>query len=272
MRLTVPGGTASSPRTRFLALEPANREIVIAASVVGSTFSISQVSRITEQRESDVLEALQRAFELGLVSDTGDPNLVSFESEAYETIRKLVLTPRVRALQSRIAQDMEQRLGDPAETAERWLAAGEKAKACAAYERAGDRCFAAGDDREAQRLFRSALNESAEDAEKSRLRGKIADAAVRAGRPVDAVLVARAQLVSLENRLVQKLRLSESATPSSPSAHYCSDAAPLAAVRSARSRAASRPRATSVTRSSPNWPKIDDGRSYSMHDPPPAGS
>ena len=200
MRLNVPARAASSPRARFLGLQPAHREIIIAASVVGSTFSIGQVSRITEQRESDVLEALQRALELGLVSDTGDSDLVSFESEAYETIRKLVLTPRVRALQSRVAQDMEQRLGDPAETAERWLAAGEKAKACAAYERAGDRCFAAGDDREAQRLFRSALNESAEDAEKSRLRGKIADAAVRAGRPVDAVLVARAQLASLENR------------------------------------------------------------------------
>jgi predicted ATPase/DNA-binding XRE family transcriptional regulator len=41
-----------------------------------------------------------------------------------------------------------------------------------------------------------------------------------------------------------------------------------AASESTRLSATSSPRATSVTRSSPNWPNNDDGRSYSMREPP----
>ena len=40
-----------------------------------------------------------------------------------------------------------------------------------------------------------------------------------------------------------------------------------AALRKTASRAASRKRATSVTRSSPYWPKRDDGLSYSKIEP-----
>jgi DNA-binding CsgD family transcriptional regulator/tetratricopeptide (TPR) repeat protein len=183
-------------RSRFLTLTAADREALLAASVLGPDFSIARLARILARSRRAVEGAVQRAYEAGLLLDA-DGDAGRFADGAHAAIRGLVLTVKARAIQSRIARDLERRGADPAEIAERRLAAGEREKACAGYERAGELRFERGDFQEAKRLFECALA-IGDERDTVRLRERISETAIALGRPTDALVVARAQVAALE--------------------------------------------------------------------------
>ena len=128
---------------RLIEFSKGEREILVRAAMIGRSFDVDTLSRISAKPTTLVLASLQKARELQLISKReGLPPIYEFRHALIRAALYDELIPELAsALHASIASDMEARSSRReilAELAYHWSAAGDHVKAAAYYERAGD--------------------------------------------------------------------------------------------------------------------------------------
>jgi DNA-binding CsgD family transcriptional regulator/tetratricopeptide (TPR) repeat protein len=155
--------------TRAAELTEDDRNVVSLAAVLGERFAVEQLVALRDGNREAVLKALERARALRLLSDDETaPGEVAFRHAlTQEVLYGELLAERVRPLHEAIATELEQRPDRKAgsvELAHHWRRAGDREKAAAYDELAGDSAFSIGALADAVLYYQRALAARDDDA------------------------------------------------------------------------------------------------------------
>jgi DNA-binding CsgD family transcriptional regulator len=147
LRAAVDGSIPSSIRVgiieRFRRLDEPARAVLCSAAVIGRSFDVALLERVTEMPVAAILSTLREARNLQLIDDDGGALMRFRHAITREVLYGELLSVEVRPRHSRIAQaletDVPPRLD---EAAYHWSAAGDEPRAVDANDAAGDRAAA----------------------------------------------------------------------------------------------------------------------------------
>ncbi|HEX3671479.1 MAG TPA: AAA family ATPase [Candidatus Cybelea sp.] len=151
---------------RFDRLAPEAQKILLYASVIGRNFDAALLEALSGSTNDAVCGALADARAMQLVRDARD-RIGGFTFR--HAITREILHHELLAVQARaIHGDVAERLAgnpdaDPFDLAYHWRAAGEDARASAAYERAGDAALYRGAHHDAEIAYRGAVESRSAD-------------------------------------------------------------------------------------------------------------
>jgi DNA-binding CsgD family transcriptional regulator len=195
MARSVPGAKRQLPLSirgavlaRAALLTDGERTILSLASVLGERFSVNRLVTLCDGRRDEVVQALDRAHALQLVtSERTAPGEVTFQHAlTQEVLYGELLAESVRPLHEAIGLELENRHDHNAvsvELAHHWYRAGDRERAAHYAELAGDQAFAIGALADAIAYYERALAErKSEDATVAGLHHKIGLALGSLGR------------------------------------------------------------------------------------------
>jgi DNA-binding CsgD family transcriptional regulator len=145
---------------RFEQLSDEQRYILLCASVIGRNFGAKLLARVSNSSQNDVGAALARARDLQLVSEIRERAgaFIFRHSITREILYRELLAFQTQTIHAEIARlaatDVD---ADAFDLAYHWNAAGERQRASAAYERAGDAALSRGANRDAEAAYRRAV-------------------------------------------------------------------------------------------------------------------
>jgi DNA-binding CsgD family transcriptional regulator/tetratricopeptide (TPR) repeat protein len=234
---------------RFERLAPEERRVLLYASVIGQSFDVPLLAQIAGVSDADAASAVAHARSVQLVRETRDDSaavLTFRHAITREILYRELLTFQTCAIHREIAECLDrQRDADPTGVAYHWNAAGEKERASAAYERAGDDALSRNAHRDAEAAYRcaAALRQPAvatyaplceKFSRALSINGHIAEACAVAEQAVNAYEAAGAknEAASLAIRLAR--RIYESGSPDAATAtalralHLSGERSPIA--------------------------------------------
>ncbi|HSY51754.1 MAG TPA: sigma 54-interacting transcriptional regulator [Thermoanaerobaculia bacterium] len=187
--LRIPGGAASILMERVDALPPANRELIEAAAVFGESSGVDLLTGVASAVPETAYRALREVVTLGLLDESNDGKTIVFpQIHLREAIYNAMTERRRTEMHQRVAAVLEpsleagstQLLG---QVAFHYARAGDKSKGVRYAVEAGDMAMRTIAHQGATEFFRSALElmdlAGAEEAQKSEVREKLADAYYR---------------------------------------------------------------------------------------------
>lgn len=152
---------------RFERLDAQARTILLNASVVGRGFDATFLEGLCRQSNAAVNEALVAARDLQLVRETRAGHFIFRHAITRELLYREMLTAQAQTIHRAIAERLSlAAAADPFDLAHHWNAGGDRARASAAYERAGDAALVRNAHRDAEVAYRGAV-ESRDPAEPS---------------------------------------------------------------------------------------------------------
>jgi DNA-binding NarL/FixJ family response regulator len=174
---------------RVALLRDDERELLSMAAVLGERFSVPRLVSLLSGREDRVLDALQHARALKLISDEKQAagELAFRHGLTQEVLYGELLHERVRPLHERIGRELENSEDRDAvviELAHHWWCAGDVARAAKYCEAAGDRASALSAVADAVVYYERALQKQSSDpAAQARLEHKVGVALGLLGHP-----------------------------------------------------------------------------------------
>ncbi len=145
---------------RFERLSPEERRILLYASVIGRSFDVPLLARIAAVSDADAASALARARDLQLVRETRETaGVLAFRHAiTREILYHELLAFQTQAIHREVAECLDkQHDADPIDLAYHWSAAGDRKRASAAYELAGDSALSRNAHRDAEAAYRGAI-------------------------------------------------------------------------------------------------------------------
>jgi DNA-binding CsgD family transcriptional regulator len=206
---------------RFERLAPDARRILLYASVIGRSFDARFLEELCESENAAVCEALAGARDLQLVRETRERSghFTFRHAITREILYHEMLTPQAQTIHRAVAERLARAdQADPFDLAHHWSAAGDRARATAAYEGAGDAALYRNAHRDAEVAYRGAI-ESRDPADETypplcekfsralSANGQVEDACTFAQRAVDAYEAAgdMEKAASLAIRLARRI-------------------------------------------------------------------
>jgi DNA-binding CsgD family transcriptional regulator/tetratricopeptide (TPR) repeat protein len=179
---------------RFERLAPEERRILLYASVIGRSFDVPLLAQIAAVSDAVAASALARARDLQLVRETREAGGVLTFRHAItrEILYHELLAFQTQTVHREIAECLtRQRDADPIDLAYHWNAAGDRERASAAYEVAGDSALSRNAHRDAEVAYRgAAASRNRDDATYAPLCEKFSRALSTNGQVEEACAVA----------------------------------------------------------------------------------
>jgi DNA-binding CsgD family transcriptional regulator/type II secretory pathway predicted ATPase ExeA len=144
---------------RFERLAPEERRILLYASVIGRSFDVPLLAQIAGVSGAVAATAIARARDLQLVRETreADGALTFRHAITREILYRELLAFQTQTIHREIAECLTGlRDADPIDLAYHWNAAGDRERASAAYELAGDSALSRSAHRDAEVAYRGA--------------------------------------------------------------------------------------------------------------------
>jgi DNA-binding CsgD family transcriptional regulator len=155
---------------RFEQVPQEARRVLLRAAVIGRTFDASLLARVTDRSSSDIFDALACACKAQLVNESREsPGQFAFRHAiTREIIYRELLSAEMQAIHAEVAECLEQTASpDVVQVAHHWTTAGDRKRAAAAHERAGDHAVARSAYRDAAVAFaRAAEAPASEDSKR----------------------------------------------------------------------------------------------------------
>ena len=186
---------------RFERLAPEERRILLYASVIGRSFDVPLLAQVGAASNADAARALAHARDLHLVRETREAaGVLTFRHAiTREILYRELLGIQTQAIHREVAEFLEQRDADPIDLAYHWNAAGDRERASAAYELAGDNALSRNAHRDAEAAYRgAATSRSPDDATYAPLCEKFSRALSINGEVEEACAVAERAVNSYE--------------------------------------------------------------------------
>src|SRR5216684_7866043 len=187
--LRIPGGAASILMEKVEALEPQHRELLEAAAVFGEWSGVDLLTSVASASLEDAYRALREVVALGLLDESNDGKTIVFpQIHVREAIYNAMTERRRTEMHQRVAAALEPLLNAGSthllgQVAFHYSRAGDKNKGVRYAVEAGDMAMRTIAHQGATEFFRSALElmdlAGAEEARKSEVREKLADAYYR---------------------------------------------------------------------------------------------
>ncbi len=130
---------------RFEQLPQDARRVLLCAAVIGRTFDARLLARVTDRSTAELFDALACACKAQLVYESREnPGQFAFRHAiTREIIYRELLSAELQAIHAEVAGCLEQTAsGDAVQIAHHWTAAGDRERAAAAHEKAGDHAVA----------------------------------------------------------------------------------------------------------------------------------
>jgi Nif-specific regulatory protein len=206
----IPGGAASILMEKVEALDPRHRELIEAAAVFGEWSGVDLLTSVAASSPEDAFSALREVVALGLLDESNDGKTITFpQIHLREAIYNAMSERRRTELHGRIAAVLEPELNDGAtqllgQVAFHYARANDKTKGVQYAVAAGDMAMRTIAHQGATDFYRSALElmdlAAADEAKKSLVREKLADAYYRSGEYRAAIQAYQYLLKSIQAR------------------------------------------------------------------------
>jgi Nif-specific regulatory protein len=208
--LRIPGGAASILMEKVESLLPQHRDLIEAAAVFGEFSGVDLLTSVASASQEDAYRALREVIKLGLLDESNDGKTITFpQIHLREAVYNAMTERRRTDLHQRIADALEPLLNAGAahllgQVAFHYARATDKAKGIRYAVQAGDMAMQTIAHQGATDFYRSALElmdlAGADEARKSEVREKLADAYYRSSDYRAAMQAYQFLLKSIQSR------------------------------------------------------------------------